>query len=104
MGDTVQEIESVVQQLEGILPIFGTVIGAIVPAAAPVATLAGPFLSILDEVLQSIETLKTGGMSHTAAVATVGSALTSIGQTLTAAVPQPAAQAAAPVVIPHETH
>lgn len=104
MGDTVQEIDQAVQSIAGIMPILGGVISALVPGGATVATLAGPILSIADEILQAIESLKTAGLSHSTSVAIIGQAVTSIGQNITAAAPAAATQAAAPIAIPHESH
>lgn len=95
MGDTITEIENAINVLQPILPVLGGVVGTLVPGAAPAMSLATPFLSVINEILAAIETLKSGGMSHTSAVAVVGQAVTTIGQTITSAVPPTAANAAA---------
>jgi hypothetical protein len=97
MGDTIQEIEDALTKIEALLPTVVGIVGVFVPGAGAALTLATPFLSIVNEILAAIETLKTGGMSHPAAVAMVGAAVTRIGQNLSSAAPPAAVKAAAPV-------
>lgn len=122
VGDTIGEIQEVVNEVERFLPTITGILGAFVPGTGPLLTMASPFLAIANEILSAIETLKGTGMSHQAAAAVVGTAVTHIGQTISAAVPAAAvaaAVAAAPrggpapgsqtqmpsqIPIPHESH
>lgn len=100
MGDTVQEIEDVVTSLQGVTPTIGALVGALIPGAAPAMTLAVPVLSVINEILAAIETMKSSGASHQTAVAVIGSAVSDIGKTLLGSVPAPVAAAAAPATAP----
>lgn len=118
MGDTITEIETVVSEVSKFLPTIAGIVGAFVPGAGGLLTMASPFLAITNEILSAIETLKSGGMSHQSAAAVVGAVVTHIGQTIAAAMPvAPAASALAPLApapgsaqaptsipAPHETH
>jgi hypothetical protein len=97
MSDTITEIESAVNSLQGVMPAVSGILAMLVPGSGPAMTLAVPLLSVINEALAAVETFKTGGMAHESATAIVGNALIAIGQTLTGAVPQPVADAATPV-------
>jgi hypothetical protein len=97
MGDTIAEVEDALTSLQGAMPAIAGVVGALVPGAAPAMTMAVPILSILNECAAAVETYKSGGSSHEAALAMVGHAMLSIGQQFVGAVPAAVAKAAEPV-------
>lgn len=91
MTDTITQIEGAVSALQSVTPAITGVVDMLVPGAAPVMTLTVPILSIVNEILAAIETLKTGGMAHESAVAVIGQTVSQIGASLTNAAPAAAA-------------